>query len=166
VHIVARAPWPFAREPMSMVALRWITVAVVVPFAIFGGFSGYRAWVQVKSVALRLSDRDLHPGDVVEVDGVSWARTTVTVRLVLQQGALAETLAVHRIPSNHVASLDPRTRSVHLMVPIERELLARFRPGDAVLRAHAIGGPQWLRTPPPKMREVGVRIPAARTSRD
>jgi hypothetical protein len=25
---------------------------------------------------------------------------------------------------------------------------------------HAIGGPQWLRTPPPKVQQIAVRIPA------
>lgn len=149
-----------------MVALRWLTLAVVVPFAIFGGFSGYRAWVQVRSVALRVPDVELRPGGIVEVDAVSWARTHVTVRLVLVQGTHAETLAVHRIASNHVASLDPRTRSAHLLIPLAAERLAHYRPGEAVLRAIAIGGPQWLRTPPPKVDERRVIIPptAAPTS--
>ena len=143
-----------------MVVLRWLTRMVLVPFAIFGGFSGYRAWVQVRSVALFVPDRDLRPGAVVDVEAVSWARTTVTVRLILEQASHAETLLVHRIPSNRTASLDPRTRSAHLMVPVERTMLARFHPGNAVLRVHAIGGPQWLRTPPPKVQEIAVRIPA------
>lgn len=159
----ARADWPFARQPPSMIVLRWLTRMVLVPFAIFGGFSGYRAWVQVRSASVRIEDRELQPGSVVDVDAESWARTTVTVRLMLQQGTHAETLLVHRIPSNHTASLDPRIRSAHLMVPIEREVLAHFDPGDAVLRVHAIGGPQWLRTPPPKVQEVAVRIPLVKT---
>jgi hypothetical protein len=167
VRTVGRAEWPFAREAPSMVALRWLTRSVLVPFAIFAGFSGYRAWVQIRSVALRVPDRELKAGDVIDVDAVSWARATVTVRLILMQGARAETLAVHRILSNHVASLDPRPRSAHLMVSVERERLARFQPGDAVLRAHAIGAPQWLRIPPPKVRDVVVRIPpVSRASRD
>ncbi len=144
-----------------MIVLRWLTRMVLVPFAIFGGFSGYRAWVQVKSLSLLVQDRELRPGAVVEVDAESWARTTVTVRLIVQQGTYAETLLVHRIPSNHTASLDPRIRSARLMVPIEREVLAHFQPGDAVLRAHAIGGPQWLRTPPPRVKEIAVRIPTS-----
>ena len=149
-----------------MVALRWLTIAVVAPFVIFGGFSAYRAWVQVRSVALRVPDLELRPGGVVEVDAVSWARTHVTVRLVLVQGVHAETLAVHRIPSNHVASLDPRTQTAHLLIPLTAARLAHYRPGEAVLRATAIGGPQWLRTPPPKVDERRVIIPppAARVS--
>ncbi|HKH92416.1 MAG TPA: hypothetical protein VKA54_11470 [Gemmatimonadaceae bacterium] len=159
----ALASSPFAREAPSMKALRWLTIAVVVPFAVFGGFSGYRAWVQVHSVTMRVPERELRPGGIIEVDAVSWARTYVTVRLVLEQGAHAETLAVQRIPSNHQASLDPRTRSAHLMVPLTAERLARYQPGDAVLRATAIGGPQWLRTPPPKVDERRVIIPSTAT---
>jgi len=160
VHTTSRAPSPFAREAPSMVALRWLTTAVLVPFALFAGFSGYRAWVQVHSVTMRVPDRELRPDAVVEVDAVSWARTYVTVRLVLTQGARADTLAVYRIPSNHQASLDPRTQSAHLMIPLTAERLARFRPGEAVLRATAIGGPQWLRTPPPKVDQRRVIIPS------
>jgi len=72
--------------------------------------------------------------------------------------------ALRHLRRNHTASLDPRIRSAHLMVPIERELLAHFHPGDAVLRAHAIGGPQWLRTPPPKVQQIAVRIPAVKSN--
>jgi hypothetical protein len=160
MHTAARVPWPFAREAPSMIALRWLTTAVLVPFAVFAGFSGYRAWVQVRTVAMRVPDRQLRPDAVVEVDAVSWARTYVTVRLVLSQDAHAETLAVQRIPSNHQASLDPRTQSAHLRVPVTAERLAHFRPGDALLRATAIGGPQWLRTPPPKIDQRRVIIPS------
>lgn len=142
-----------------MTALRWLTIAVVAPFLVFGGFSSYRAWVQVRSVTLRVPDYELRSDGVVEVDAVSWARTYVTVRLMLVQGTHAETLAVHRIPSNHQASLDPRTRTAHLLIPLTAERLARYRPGEAVLRATAIGGPQWLRTPPPKVDERRVVIP-------
>ena len=159
MRAVARRASPFAREAPSMIALRWLATAVVVPFVIFGGFSGYRAWVQVRSVALRVPDLELRPDGIVEVDAVSWARTHVTVRLVLEQGAHAETLAVHRIQSNHQASLDPRTRTAHLLVPLTAERLSHYRPGEAVLRATAIGGPQWLRTPPPKVDERRVIIP-------
>ena len=159
----ARAEWPFARQAPSMVVLLWLTRVVLVPFAIFAGFSGYRAWVQVKRVALFVQDRELRPGAVVDVEGESWARNPVTIRLVLVQGARAETLLVHDIPANHTASLDPRIRSARLLVPIEREVLSRFQPGDAVLRVIGLGRSQWLRVPPPKIRELAVRIPPVRS---
>jgi hypothetical protein len=38
------------------------------------------------------------------------------------------------------------------------ELLARFASGAAVVRATAHGRPQWMRTPPPEVREVAVEI--------
>lgn len=159
----ARTEWPFARQAPSMIVLLWLTRMVLVPFAIFAGFSGYRAWVQVKRVSLLVQDRELRPGAVVDVEGESWARNPVTIRLVLAQGTRAETLLVHEIPANHTASLDPRIRSARLMVPIERDVLARFEPGDAVLRVSGLGRSQWLRVPPPKTRELAVRIPAVRS---
>ena len=146
-----------------MIVLLWLTRIVLVPFAIFAGFSGYRAWVQVKRVSFFVQDLELRPGAVVDVEGESWARNPVTIRLVLAQGARAETLLVHEIPANHTASLDPRIRSARLMVPIERDMLARFQPGDAVLRVVGLGRSQWLRIPPPKMRELAVRIPVVKT---
>jgi hypothetical protein len=69
-------------------------------------------------------------------------------------------LQILRIPSNHVASLDPRTRSAMLHVVLGQEQLARFHEGRATIRASAIGGPQWLRTPPPLVRTLPVVIVA------
>jgi hypothetical protein len=37
-------------------------------------------------------------------------------------------------------------------------MLARFEPGTATLRATAVGRPQWLRVPPPTVREQPVII--------
>jgi hypothetical protein len=56
----AGAEWPFARRAPSMIVLLWLTRIVLVPFAIFAGFSGYRAWVQVK----RLVREDHAPSGV------------------------------------------------------------------------------------------------------
>src|SRR5205085_7358831 len=119
------------------------------------------AWAQVKSLELRASGRGLQPGSSITVHAVSWARTTVTVRVELVQDGRSDTLQVRTIQSNHVASLDPRTRSAWLYVVLGREALARFHAGGAMLRASAIGGPQWLRTPPPLVRTIPVGIVGA-----
>ena len=34
-------------------ALRWLTLAVLVPYAVIGMSSAYRAWVQVHSLSVR-----------------------------------------------------------------------------------------------------------------
>lgn len=144
-----------------MAVLRWMSIVVLSLYAFFGLISAYRAWVQVKSLDLHVSTRALRPGSSVTVNAVSWARTTVTVRVELVQEERSDTLRVEEIPRNHVASLDPRTRSARLYVVLGRERLARFHPGVAMIRATAIGGPQWLRTPPPQVRTVPVVIVGA-----
>jgi hypothetical protein len=152
---------PLPREERAMIVLRWISIVVLSLYTFFGLISAYRAWVQVKSLDLTVSARELRPGSSVIVDAVSWARTTVTVRVELVQDGHSDTLQLQRIPSNHVASLDPRTRSARLVVRLEPQRFERFRGGSAMVRASAIGGPQWLRTPPPLVRTLPVVIVGA-----
>jgi hypothetical protein len=152
------ATMPLPRESRVMMALNWASTVVLVLFAIFGLISAYRAWMQVKSLDLRTSGHELHPGSSITVHAVSWARTTVTVRVELIQDGRSDTLQLTKIQSNHVASLDPRTRSAWLYVVLGRAQLERFHAGDAIVRASAIGGPQWLRTPPPLVRTIPVTI--------
>ena len=143
---------PLPRESRVLVVVRWLSTVVLALYAIFGLISAYRAWVQVKSLDLRTSGQELQRGSSITVLAVSWARTTVTVRVELIQDGRSDTLQICRIQSNHVASLDPRTRSAWLYVVLGREQLERFHAGRATIRASAIGGPQWLRTPPPLVR--------------
>jgi hypothetical protein len=145
--------------------MRWLMTTVLVLYAIFGGFSAYRAWVQVKGLALRTSAAELRPGESVTVEAVSWARTRVTVRVELVQRDRRELLATRVIPTNHVASLDPRTKATWLVIVLTAEQLARLRPGPATVQATAVGGPQWMRTPPPTVRERAVRIGVGRGGR-
>ena len=149
---------PLPPEARPMVALRWISTVVLTLYAFFGLISAYRAWVQVKRLDLRVSTRALVPGSSITVDAVSWARTTVTVRVELVQDGRRDTLQLVRIPSNHVASLDPRTRAAHVFIVFDANRLQRFHLGQATIRASAIGGPQWLRTPPPLIRTLPVVI--------
>ena len=43
-------------------------------------------------------------------------------------------------------------------------LLERFRPGPATLRATGLGSSQWLRVPPPEVRERYVEIAVRRAA--
>jgi hypothetical protein len=148
----------FGREPAAFRLLRWLCIAAFVLYAVPGVFAGYRAWVQVRSLELMVPSAALRAGDVVRVRTVSWARTYVTVRLLLIQGVHAETLAVHEISKNVNASLDPRWRRDSIIVRLTAPLLARYVPGAAVLRASGVGRPQWMRLPPPLVREAAVQI--------
>ena len=137
---------------------RVVIVAVLVTYVIPGLFSSYRAWVQVRSLELTVPRKDIRAGDIIRVDAVSWGRTWVDVDVVLAQGTRIDTLAVHEIPKNHNASIDPRWRRDSIIVALTPAQLAGFEAGPAVIRAHAIGGPQWLRTPPPLVRESHVNL--------
>ena len=139
--------------------IRWLVIGVVlVTYVLPGLFSSYRAWVQIRSLDLIVPRRDLRVGDTIRVKTVSWARTWVDVDLVLTQGNRIDTLATHEIEKNHNASIDPRWRRDSMVVVLTPALLAGYNPGAATLRAHAIGGPQWLRTPPPLIRESHVQL--------
>jgi hypothetical protein len=62
------------------------------------------------------------------------------------------------LPPNGNPSYDPRPRSLHRDVRLTEQSLAGFQGGPAVLRYTAYGNMQWLRTPPPVVRELAVTI--------
>ena len=139
--------------------LRRIVIAfILVTYVIPSLFSAYRAWVQVRSLDLTVARNDLRVGDTIRVNAVSWARTWVYVDLFLIQGKRTDTLATHEIAKNRNASIDPRWRRDSMTVVITPALLAGFEPGPATIRAKAEGGPQWLRVPPPLIREASVQL--------
>jgi hypothetical protein len=138
--------------------VRWLCIFLFVMYAVPGLFSSYRAWVQVRSLDLSVPGKDLRSGDTIRVRAVSWARTYVYVDLLLLQGGHKDTLATHEIPRNVNASQDPRWRRDSMTVVLTPALLSRYDSGAAIIRAVAEGGPQWLRTPPPLVREAAVRL--------
>lgn len=151
----------YFRDPPSIALVKRFAVAVVLTHAALAGMSAYRAWVQVRSLDLHVVGPVVTTGSVLDADVVSWARTHVRVDLALVQEGRVETLAEARVPSNRQAVYDPRWRRATLRAVLTPVQLERFHPGPATVRATAIGGPQWLRTPPPKVREAAVRIGAS-----
>lgn len=120
--------------------------------------SGYRAYFQVRSLELSLPERTLHSGSTIEASVVTSGRTFVDVQLEIIQGGHSEPLAAGQVPKNNFASYDPRTQRAALRVALTPELLARFEDGPARVRATATGRAQWLRVPPPEVREIIVEI--------
>jgi hypothetical protein len=146
-------------EPAVVRWIRWpLIFLVLVTYVVPGLFSSYRAWVQVRSLELVVPRTELRSGDTIRVRTVSWARTWVDVHLLLVQGGRADTLAFHEIPKNRNASIDPRWRRDSIIVVLTQPLLAGYDRGAATIRVSAVGGPQWLRTPPPLVREAAVRL--------
>jgi hypothetical protein len=127
-------------------------------FLLDGIISSYRAYFQVRSLELDSPGLVLHSGSTICTAVVSSGRTYVDVKLELIQGAHTETLATQRVPSNEYAFFDPRAQHATQTVTLTPELLTRLQSGPAQLRATAFGHSQWMRTPPPVVRELAVSI--------
>jgi hypothetical protein len=130
---------------------------LAVPIAV-GVLSGWRAWVQVRSLELHADSPVLSGGSIVQARVVTSGRTFVDLRLELVQGTHAETLAVRQVPKNRDAATDPRSRRDSLAVVVTPDVLERFREGPVLVRAVARGRSQWLREPPSAVRELALTI--------
>jgi hypothetical protein len=149
------------RQRPELALVTWTRRILVILTALFlldGAVSSYRAWVQVFSLSLEVADTLVGPGSDVQVSVRTSGRTYVQVRVELAQSGRTEVLALEEVPKNGDAGLDPRPQRRVLMVALPPALWNRFRSGPAVLRATAIGRPQWLRTPPPTVREVAIAL--------
>ena len=76
---------------------------------------------------------------------------------LIQGGHSARLLRLH-VPGNELGFFDPRTRHASETVSLTRETLSQFQSGSARLRSVATGRPQWMRLPPPTVRELDVEI--------
>jgi hypothetical protein len=145
-------------EPRSFTVVRRALLTLFSIHICFATFAGYRAIVQVKSLELDAPAEPLREGSAITAHGVSWNRTWVTLRLMLEQGTVAETLGVHVINTSWIASWNPIPQHGEITVHLDPEMLAHFQSGAATLRATAIGRPQWMRTPPPTVRSIPVQL--------
>ena len=145
-------------QPKSMVILKWIILPLLVVHVVLASWSGYRAIVQVYSVDLTVADSVIRAGSPVTYSAVGSGRVTVTLHLELLQDSLKQPLGQQMINTNTTPSYDPRPIRGGATVSVTPEMLARFAPGAATIRATAIGRAQWLRTPPPTVREIPVVI--------
>jgi hypothetical protein len=148
----------FVREEPQFFVLRVVTTWVCVLFAVFASWSGYRAIVQVKSLELRPVPGALHAGSTVTADAVSWARNYVSVRVELVQDAHRETIGWQQIGTHGVPSLDPRWERATVSATLTPALLDRYHDGEARIVATALGRSQWMRVPPPTIREARVML--------
>ncbi|MEK6335464.1 MAG: hypothetical protein AABM67_10985 [Acidobacteriota bacterium] len=149
--VAIRSAWP-------LVFLKRACVILLSIYLVIGLISAYRAFYQVRSLELRARDSILRNGSSVETSVVSYARTTVDVRLELIQGTHTETVNTLRVPGNEWAFFDPRNQKGAQTTVLTGDVLRRFQPGKAQLRATAIGRHQWMRLPPPVIRELEIEI--------
>ena len=153
----AITPSPFAESRASRLGKRAVLSFTLLQLPI-GALSSYRAWVQIKDLTLTSTSPTLTSGVVVQSRLVSWARTESDARIEIVQGKRVAMLGEVYLSRNHEPVFDPRPKSGSVVVKIEPRMLAEFDAGPAVLRASAVGRPQWLRVPPPTVRELAVVI--------
>jgi hypothetical protein len=156
---MARAitPSPFAESRASRLGKRAVLWFILLQLPV-GALSSYRAWVQIKGLTLSTTSETLAPGVVVRSDLASWARTESDARIELVQGPRVAMLGEVYLPRNHEPVFDPRPQHGSVVVKLDSAMLADFSAGPATLRASAVGRPQWLRVPPPTIREQRVSI--------
>lgn len=142
----------------SIVLLKRTILAFLAVNLVVALLSGHRAYFQVRSLELSSPEHIPHGGLTIETSVVTSGRTFVDLKLEMIQGAHTEPLAARQVMKNRFASYDPRTQRAALTVTLTPELLARFEDGPARVRATATGSAQWLRVPPPEVREIAVEL--------
>ena len=145
------------RDPFWRVAVRRTSLTLAGGLVLLALASSYRAWFQVYSLDLLVSDAALRAGDSVRVNIVTSGRTYVSVRLELEQPGGAMLLASQVVPKNRDGAMDPRYRRSTMTFTFGRDLTQKID-GDGLLRATAVGRPQWMRTPPPTVKEQMIRF--------
>lgn len=157
---MSRDAYPFAEPTSTKLIRRGILTVILVLMPLFAA-SSYRAWVQIKRLDLVVPDTVLRDGATLHAHVVSWGRTFVELRVELIQNQRADTLAIKEVPKNGDPVFDFRPRRDSLVVALTAARLAGFQPGPALVRVTARGSMQWLREPPPHVRERAVVIAGA-----
>lgn len=139
--------------------MKWFVGFIVAFGILIGGWSVDRAWKQVRDLELA-SSPTVGVGSSPRIDVVTSGRAPVTVVLTLAQGTRTDTIAVQTIGAHRDAFWDPTFISRRFYPRLTTTQMSRFEAGAAVLRAEARGRPQWLREPPPVVREVAVTLAA------
>ena len=145
--------FPRLAEPRIYFHVRRLILVVLALWIPLALFSGFRAIVQVYSLDVVATPGSA--GTDITVRVTTSGRTHVDLVVEALQDGQALTLARTVVRSNRTASVDPRPRreTLRLQLPI-----AKAR-GPVTLRATATGRSQWLRTPPPAVREVRLVTP-------
>ena len=145
------------RDARPILWLKRLFVFVIVALLVIGAVSSHRAYFQVRSLKLN-APHTLTAGAVVNTSVVGSGRTQVDVDVDLIQGTHSERLQHLHLTGNNLAFFDPRAQHGSDSLVLTSEMLSRFQPGPARLRAVATGREQWTRLPPPTVRELEVEI--------
>src|SRR6476619_414898 len=102
-------PSPFEESRASRLGKRVVLWFILLQLPI-GALSSYRAWVQIKDLALSTTSAILKPGVVVRANLASWARVESDARIELVQGTRVAMLGEVYLPRNHEPVYDPRPK--------------------------------------------------------
>src|ERR1043165_866564 len=144
-------------ESRPLVWLRRFFGLVVFALIAIGAVSSHRAYIQVRSLELN-APHSLSAGAMVETAVVSSGRGPVDVDVDLIQGSHTERLFSLHVRGNELGFFDPRTQHGSQSMTLTSAVLAKFQPGAARLRSVATGVEQWMRLPPPTVRELDVEV--------
>lgn len=144
-------------EPRWLTLLKRFLLLIVAFHLLVGLLSSYRAYYQIHSLDI-VTNPVLQPGSVVQTKVVTYGRSFADVKLELIQDGLVVTLHEQRVAANEFGFYDPRTQKAEFSVSMTSQTLERFAPGPALLRATAVGRHQWMRLPPPVVRQMPVEI--------
>jgi len=145
------------RDAKPIAIIKRFFLLVVVGLLGIGAVSSYRAYVQVRSLEIT-AEKQLSAGSAINVDVTSSGRTPVDVKVELIQGSTVETLFVLHVRGNELGFFDPRPRHASQTGYLTNYLLSPFSSAPAIIRATAVGRPQWMRLPPPTIRELIVEV--------
>ncbi len=126
--------------------------------AAVGTVAGYRAYQPVAGVTILLAEPVVRAGGGIRVDTLSSGRGPVSIRIELVQGDRSSTVALDRVTARRRPLWDLRTTRHSTYAVVSRNLLERFTPGRAVVRATVVGPRSWLRQPPPVVQEASAEI--------
>lgn len=144
-------------EARPILWLKRFFVFVIIALLAIGTVSSHRAYFQVRSLELN-APHSLSVGSSIQAAVVTSGRTPVDVDVDLIQRTQTERLFSLHVRGNELGFFDPRTQNTSQGISLTSELLSKFQPGAARLRSVATGRPQWMRLPPPTVRELDVEV--------
>lgn len=146
------------KEARPIALLKKAALVGVSVFIVLGIISSHRAYYQVRSLEIDVSEQVLRAGSDIRAQVVTSGRTVARVQFELVQGNHSETLAWHQVAGNEFGFFDPRKQRAEFTVALTPDMLSRFQSGTAQLRVTAHGTSQWTRVPPPVVREMSVEL--------
>lgn len=146
--------------------LRRVILPFLVVWVCSALWSGFRAIVQVFDAEVHVPSSVVREGSTIGYDVTSSGRVTVTIMLELLQGSRRVLVANDEVRTSRDAALDPRPKHRVGSLIVRSRVLDSLQPGPARVRLTVLGRSQWLRTPPPTIREVAVTIERSIVSYD